>query len=172
MRKSNRWVGLLGATGFVIGGLFLTPSASAQDPVVPVQARKADRSMVGFMLVSYMNNRCLEVRDGNTGNGAMLDMWDCHGLPAERFSWDNGQIRSDLTGKCLDIVVSNHENGAGVNMFDCRGWPAQQWHWDRTRLVSSMSGRCLEISGANPHPGASVQMWDCDNGRNQDWRTS
>ncbi|GGY07069.1 RICIN domain-containing protein [Streptomyces hiroshimensis] len=172
MRKSNRWVGLLGAMGLVIGGLFFTASASAQDPADPVQAQKADKSLVGFLLVSYMNNRCLEVRDGNTGNGAMLDMWDCHGYPAERFYWDNGQIRSDLTGKCLDIVASNRENGAGVNMFDCHGWPAQQWHWDGNRLVSNLSGRCLDISGANPYVGASVQMWECNNGPAQNWRTS
>ncbi|WP_031129018.1 RICIN domain-containing protein [Streptomyces aureocirculatus] len=164
VRIPTRRVGLLGSLGLLIGSLAFTTSASA-DPAP--RAAKAD---AGVSIVAMKNNRCLEVRDGNTGNGAMVTTWDCHGGASERWAWRNDQLVSDVSGKCLDIVAANRDRGAGVNMWTCHGGPAQQWRTDGSRIVSKLSGLCLELSLGNPHPGAAIQTYECNNSNAQDWR--
>ncbi|WP_409235640.1 RICIN domain-containing protein [Streptomyces sp. PA5.6] len=165
MRRPTRRVGLLGSLGLLIGSLSFTTSASA-DP-----APRAAEADPGVSIVAVKNNKCLEVRNGNTGDGAMVTTWDCHGGASERWRWYNDQLVSDVSGKCLDIVAANRDRGAGVNMFTCHGdWLAQQWRTDGSRIVSKLSGLCLDMSLGNPHSGASIQMYECNNSNAQDWR--
>ncbi|MEW2527973.1 RICIN domain-containing protein [Streptomyces sp. NPDC047071] len=169
MRRPNRRAGLLGSVGLLIGSLAFTTSASA-DPAP--ESAKAD---LGVPIVAMKSNKCLEVRDGNRGNGALVTTWDCHGGAQQRWKWVNDQLVSDLSdsgpARCLDIVAANRDRGAAVNMFDCHGdWPAQQWRIAGNRIVSKLSGLCLDLSGGNPHTGAVVQMYECNNSSAQDWR--
>ncbi|QDQ15525.1 hypothetical protein [Streptomyces spectabilis] len=69
MSTSRRPGSLLAAVGLGLVGLFATTVSAAEQPVKP-------RASVGFMIASNMNNRCLEVRAANTGNGALVNMWD------------------------------------------------------------------------------------------------
>ncbi|WP_242894767.1 RICIN domain-containing protein [Actinomadura litoris] len=167
-------ISAVAATAVTAGALMtFTWNSAATANTSHQQQAKPGSAAAGPMFASNMNNRCLEVREGNTGNGAMIDIWDCSGHLSERWVWSgNGEIRNELSQKCLDIVASNHENGAGVDLFDCRGWPAQQWRWDGTQIRSNMSNRCLEISGGNWYMGATVQMWDCNGGSHQQWHLS
>ncbi|WP_165495135.1 RICIN domain-containing protein [Actinomadura roseirufa] len=117
-----------------------------------------------------MNNLCLEVRDGNGGNGAMADIWGCANEASKLWAFNgNGPIRSDL-GKCLDIVAANKGVGAGVNMVDYHDdWRAQQWRWDGSQIISKLSGLCLQISAANRDVGAAVEVWGRNGGGHQQW---
>ncbi|MEV6242383.1 RICIN domain-containing protein [Lentzea sp. NPDC051838] len=143
-----------------------TTSASAAPTQEQAQA-------VGFLIPADMNNRCLTVAQGNTGNGAGLMMLDCTGSPAQRWSWQGESLRSDVSGKCLDVAFSNGDNGGMLNMFECHGdWPAQRWHWNGNELRNRINEKCLTIPGANWWQGATVSLWDCVNAREQKWHTS
>ncbi|MBW4717265.1 RICIN domain-containing protein [Saccharothrix obliqua] len=163
---------LAGVAALVAGTFFLPAAATGRTDPVPAAASAPDLARPTMLNIrSNYNNRCLEVRDGNPGNGAMVTMWDCTGWPSELFDMVNGQIVNAINGKCLDVVASNGELGGAVNMFDChREWPSQQWWWDGSQIRTRLTGRCLEISAANPGLGATVQLWNCTGTANQQWR--
>jgi Ricin-type beta-trefoil lectin domain len=165
--RLNRRSGAVAAVAMTVVALGATAAMAS----TPHQQAKPRPAAAGFMLSSNMNNRCLEVREGNRGNGALVTIWDCGGWESERWEFNgNGPIYNPNIGKCLDIVAANHENGAAVNLYDCHGdWGAQQWRWDGAQIRSNMSHRCLEISGRNWFVGATVQLWDCNGGNHQHW---
>ncbi|MFD9882636.1 RICIN domain-containing protein [Streptomyces alboflavus] len=166
MKASRRLGSLLAAVSLAVVGLgSTTATTQAAERSAPPRAN------VGFMLASNMNNRCLEIRGANTGIGALVNMWDCHGGSNERWYWYESTIRSDLNHKCLDIAAGNGENGAAVNMWDCNGGAAQRWAWDGARLRNPVFNKCLTIGNANWWNGASVVMWDCNLGSHQQWHT-
>ncbi|MFJ8390385.1 RICIN domain-containing protein [Streptomyces sp. NPDC094438] len=160
MTTSRRLVSLTAAAGLAAGALFATTNASA----VTRPAGTA-RPLTGFLVVSWMSNRCLDIRGGNTGNGASVAMWDCVGSSQQRWYWSGSSIVSDLNGKCLDVADGNGANGAVLNMWDCNG--GQTWAWNGNQLVHG--NKCLDISGANQWNGAAVQMWDCNGSPQQQW---
>jgi hypothetical protein len=162
MRKPHRTL-LLTVIALTISGIFFTSSASADKPTTQTAAPLAT-----FLIASNMNHKCLEVRDGNTGNGVLVDMWDCAG-PNEHWYWIGDQIRSDLSGRCLDVAGSNGDNGAAVNMFNCLGTNQQRWYWDGLKLRNKINGKCLSIANSNWWNGAAVVMWDCVGTANQNW---
>ncbi|MFI9204715.1 RICIN domain-containing protein [Streptomyces sp. NPDC053048] len=171
MSTSRRLGSLLAAAGLGLVALFATSTPASASSAASDQPAKP-RVKVGFMIASNMNNRCLEIRAGNAGIGALVGMWDCHGGSNERWYWDGLTIRSDLNGKCLDVVAGNAENGAALNMWDCYGGAPQQWVWDGARLRNPVYNRCLTIGNANWWNGASVIMWDCNLGSHQQWHTT
>lgn len=80
MRKSRRLMSLCAATGLMAGGLFATTTTSAT-------ARPAGtpQPLSGFLIVSWMNNRCLDISGANQWNGAVAQMWDCNGSPQQQW---------------------------------------------------------------------------------------
>ncbi|WP_367135446.1 MULTISPECIES: RICIN domain-containing protein [Streptomyces] len=170
MRTSRRLGTALAAAGLGLSGVF---AASAATPTTAqAETKPGTQIKVGFMIASNVNNRCLEIRAGNPGIGALVGMWDCHGGSNERWYWDGLTIRSDLNGKCLDVVAGNADNGASLNMWDCHGGAPQQWAWDGARLRNPVYNRCLTIANSNWWNGASVLTWDCNQGNNQLWHTT
>jgi hypothetical protein len=163
MRKK---AAVLAVLALVIGGVFATTSASA------------GTAEIGFPLTSKLNNLCLTVSDGNTGNGAHVIMVDCTGDVSQRWYWEsNLRLRSAQTDKCLTVAWGNPDPGAAVVMWDCQGsWTNQTFYrpWsapeEQGRIRSFMTGNlCLDISGGNRWQGASVQMWTCHLGANDYW---
>jgi hypothetical protein len=166
MRNTRRIVLAAIAGLFGLSAVVATTSASASPAQEQAQA-------VGFLVPADMNNRCLTVAQGNTGNGAGVMMLDCTGSSAQRWSWSGENLKSDVSGKCLDVAFSNGDNGAMLNMFDCNGsWNAQRWYWNGGELRNRINNKCLTIPAANWWQGASVTLWDCVNGRDQKWHTS
>ncbi|MGW1073020.1 RICIN domain-containing protein [Streptomyces sp. NPDC002537] len=157
-RRSRRLTTALAAAGLVVAGLSTASAASAEP--------KGERSKSGFLIVSSMNNRCLDIRGGNQGNGASVAMWDCEGSGKQRWSFSGSSLVSDLNGRCLDVADGNGDNGAAINMWDCNGY--QTWYFNGNELRHG--GKCLDISGANRWNGAAVQMWDCNGSAQQQWR--
>jgi hypothetical protein len=164
MRNTKRVVMTVIAGLFGLGAVVATNSASA----APVQEQAA-----AFQISPDMNNRCLTVAQGNTGNGAGVMILDCTGSPGQKWTWQGDVLRSELSGKCLDVAFANGDNGAMLNMFDCHGdWPAQRWFWSGNELHNRINNKCLTVPGANYWQGASVTLWECVNGRDQKWHIS
>lgn len=167
MNRIKRSIIALAVIGLTASGAYATSSASADGLPEAPAVRQQARPLTGLMIASSWNNRCLEVRDGNPGNGVLVDMWDCGGWPSERWVWSGDQLRSDVGDKCLDVAGSNGSNGAAVNMFTCLGTNQQRWYWSGDQLRNKINDKCLTIGGSNWWSGASVVMWDCNGAPDQ-----
>lgn len=112
-------------------------------------------------------NKCLDDFTASTTAGAVVDIWDCNGSPAQQWTVGNGSVRTG--GLCLDVVGNGTANGSLVNLWTCNGAANQQWNVSNGTLVNPQSGRCLDIPALNTANGTQLDIWDCNNGPNQKW---
>ncbi|WP_436760008.1 RICIN domain-containing protein [Streptosporangium sp. V21-05] len=165
MRK--KWLfKVIAAFAVVASGLALT-TAPAQASAVAGKRIK----MVEF-------SRCLDVKDFNTGNGALVQLWSCNNNANQLWNfYRDGTIRSVLNGKCLDIKEFNIRAGAVVQMWSCSGAANQRWYWGpkynnvgyRT-IRSVLNGFCLDAKGKQHKLGTPIQTWSCSQQWNQAFR--
>ncbi|MCX4747970.1 lectin [Kitasatospora sp. NBC_01287] len=114
-------------------------------------------------------DRCLDVDQGGTTNGTPVQLWDCNGTDAQRWTpAGDGTVRA-LSG-CLDVDHSGTANGTVVQLWTCNGTGAQQW-WPRAdgSLYSPSAGRCLAAPDGRTGRGTRLRLWDCDRSAGQRW---
>ena len=86
--------------------------------------RPADRPITGY------GGKCVDVAGANTANGTPVQLWDCNGTAAQRWTIGaDGTIRA--LGKCMDVSGGSTANGARVQLWDCNGTGAQRWQAQR-----------------------------------------
>jgi streptogrisin C len=62
-------------------------------------------------------------------NGATIQLANCSGNPAQRFTLNTaGDLVSLLVFKCVDVEDLNTANGARLQTWDCAGTANQKWH--------------------------------------------
>ncbi|MFK4122371.1 lectin [Streptomyces longwoodensis] len=111
--------------------------------------------------------KCLDNYSGSSTNGNKVEVWDCNGTDAQRWTFRDGTLQTG--GKCLDIMSGGTSNGSLVEMWECHGGANQQWQSDNGTLRNPASGRCLDIPGFDTTNGIQLDIWDCDGGTNQKW---
>ncbi|MCZ4125359.1 ricin-type beta-trefoil lectin domain protein [Streptomyces sp. H39-S7] len=111
--------------------------------------------------------KCLDDYTASTTPGAIVDIWDCNGSGAQKWTVGNSSVGN--SGLCLDVVGNATANGSLVNLWTCNGAPNQQWTVSNGTLVNPASGRCLDIPGSNTTNGTQLVIWDCNGGANQRW---
>nr|AQQ75061.1 GH16 CBM13 [uncultured bacterium] len=119
--------------------------------------------IVGF------GGKCVDVAGANTANGTRVQLWDCNGTAAQRWTMAaDGTIRA--LGKCLDVSGGSTANGARVQLWDCNGTGAQRWQATAARdLVNPQSNKCLDATDVSSANGTPLQIWECHGGANQKW---
>jgi len=147
-------------------------SGAAADPVpdpVDLHARKPQDG-AAFTLRGY-GDKCVDVPDGVSADGAPLQMWECNGTPAQDFSRGPNDSLIAL-GKCMDVAWASRDNGATVQLAYCNGGPAQVWVIEGSMLRNPHSNKCVDVRDWNAADGASLQIWDCNPAgqANQSWR--
>jgi hypothetical protein len=119
-------------------------------------------------ITSTLNTaKCLDDYTASTTPGAVVDIWDCNGSPAQQ--WTVGNSSVTINGLCLDVVANATANGSPVDLWTCHGGGNQQWTVGNGTLVNPASGRCLDIPGFNTADGTALDIWDCNGGANQKW---
>jgi hypothetical protein len=119
--------------------------------------------------ITGIGGKCVDVNAANSSNGTAIQLWDCNGTDAQKWT-----VRADGTlnalGKCMDVTAAGTGNGTPIQLYDCNGTGAQVWRvrTDGT-LVNPQSGRCLDASGWNTANGTRLIIWDCHGGANQQW---
>src|SRR4051794_17790683 len=103
--------------------------------------------------------RCVDVAGANPADGTAVQLWDCNGTAAQRWSVEDGSVRA--LGKCLDVTAAARTDGAKVQLYSCNGTGAQQWTARNGTLVNTGSGKCLAATGPSPAAGARLQIWTC-----------
>jgi len=123
----------------------------------------------GSQIIGYAN-KCVDVPGGNPVDGSQLQLWDCNGTDAQRWTFPgDGTIRA--LGKCMDVAWGSTANGANIQIATCSGNPAQQFVLNGAGdLVNPQADKCVDVRDWSTANGAKLQLWDCTGGANQKWR--
>jgi hypothetical protein len=113
--------------------------------------------------------KCVDVFGGSSANGTPVDLFECNGTPAQKWTMGgDGTIRA--LGKCMDATGGETANGTKIQLFDCNGTPAQKWQRRQDgSVINPSSGRCLDDTDGNTADGTQAQIWDCIGNANQRW---
>lgn len=119
--------------------------------------------------ITGIAGKCVDVAGANPANGTAVQLFDCNGTGAQRWTVaPDGSLQA--LGKCMDVVSGGTANGTAVQLFDCNGTGAQRWTATAGHdLVNPASGRCLDATGRSSANGTRLQIWDCTGGTNQKW---
>ncbi len=118
-----------------------------------------------------LGGKCLDVAGGSGADGTPVQLWDCNGSAAQRWT-----VRSDgsvqALGKCLDVTSASTADGAKVQLYGCNGSGAQQWHHAAAAgdLVNVPADKCLDASDNSSANGTRAQIWTCTGAANQKWQ--
>ncbi|WP_369334334.1 RICIN domain-containing protein [Nonomuraea deserti] len=114
------------------------------------------------------SSRCLDVNGASQANGALAQIWDCHGQANQQWtSTSAGELRVYGT-RCLDVNGAGTADGTAVIIWDCNGQDNQKWRLNADGTVTAVgANKCLDVSGtAN---GTKARIWTCTGGANQRW---
>ncbi|WP_433827173.1 family 16 glycosylhydrolase [Actinoplanes sp. CA-015351] len=151
-----------------------SPDASTSFPqtmlvdYVRVSAWNEDTA-TGSALKSTFSGRCIDIPNGNSADGTRIQMWDCNGSTAQRWTFAaDGTLRA--LGKCFDPAGGALANGTPIQLVTCNGNPVQRFTLSAAGdLVNVSANRCVDIKDWNAANGAQLQLWDCGGGTNQKW---
>ena len=120
-----------------------------------------------------VGGKCLDVAGASPANGTAVQLYDCNGTTAQRWTvGTDGTIRA--LGKCLDAAAAGTANGTRVQLYDCNGTGAQRWSYNTaTRdIVNLAADKCLDALGGSTANGTPTQLWTCTGAANQKWTLS
>jgi hypothetical protein len=118
--------------------------------------------------IAGLASKCLDVQGGNSASGTPLQLWDCNGTNAQRFSIEpTGELK--VLGKCVDLAGNNTASGTQIRIWDCNNTTAQKWIFWNNTLRHHASGKCVDVSGGNSASGTPIQLWDCNGTGAQRW---
>jgi hypothetical protein len=135
---------------------------------------------LGYQLVFQHSYKCADVQNGGTGDGALLQQWDCletatHLNQVFQLVPVSGpwyEIRDIGSGKCVDISGGSTANGAWLQQWDCLGDGQQLFQevqlgggW--VSLQAYSDGKCIDVNSSSTEDGVILQQWDCQWGPNQ-----
>ncbi|GAA2458995.1 lectin [Streptomyces glaucus] len=115
--------------------------------------------------------KCLDVAGGSAADGTPVQLYDCNGSAAQRWTVQaDGSIRA--LGKCLDVTSGSTADGAKVQLYECNGTGAQAWTYDAATndVVNPAADKCLDVTDNSAANGARAQIWSCTGAANQKWR--
>ncbi|MCM2416183.1 glycosyl hydrolase [Streptomyces sp. RKAG290] len=123
----------------------------------------------GSGAVSGVGGKCVDVAGAGTVNGTAVQLWDCNGGSAQKWTVGaDGTVRA--LGKCLDVTGQGTVNGTKSQLWDCNGSGAQQWSAEADgHLKNPQSGRYLDVPGGSTVNGTRLQIWDRNTNPWQTW---
>jgi glucosylceramidase len=121
--------------------------------------------------ITGLGGKCVDVAAGGTANGTAVQLYDCNGSTAQRWTvGTDGTIRA--LGKCLDVTGASTADGAKIQLWDCNGSGAQAWRVTTGRdIVNVAANKCLDATGNTSANGTRLQIWSCTGAANQKWTT-
>ncbi|WP_328626129.1 lectin [Streptomyces sp. NBC_00353] len=114
--------------------------------------------------------KCLDVAGGSSADGTDVQLYDCNGSAAQRWTVAaDGSIQA--LGSCLDVTSASTANGAKVQLYTCNGSSAQRWTYNSSTgdVVNTAADKCLDITDQSTANGARAQIWTCTGAANQKW---
>ncbi|SEN35640.1 RICIN domain-containing protein [Actinacidiphila rubida] len=122
----------------------------------------------GSAVVGQGSGRCVDVNAAGTADGTVVQLWDCNGTVAQKWSRVGGTFVNPNSGKCLDVSGGRTADGTVVQLWTCLNNAAQQWVVNGNgTIVNPNSGKCLDATGQGTANGTRLQIWDCYAGGTQ-----
>jgi hypothetical protein len=111
--------------------------------------------------------KCVDDFRNSTADRNKIDIWDCNGTAAQRFTFtSNGELQ--VHGKCIDDQAFGH-SGTKVILFTCNGGSNQRWIHTGGSYVLVFRHLCLDDPAFSTTNGTQLVVWSCNNGANQKW---
>lgn len=132
-------------------------------------------------IVSAISSKCLDVKDENVQDGAVVQQWSCARLPHQLWNViliDQGReeysIVSQASKKALDVSGPSSEDGAMVVQNAFTNVDNQRWRLEKTpvgnyRIVNVRTRKCLDVQEGKRDDGTKIQQWSCSGESNQMW---
>ncbi|MGW0063282.1 ricin-type beta-trefoil lectin domain protein [Streptosporangium sandarakinum] len=119
-----------------------------------------------FRLRNEGAGRCVDSPNSASANGTLLQIYDCHTNPNQRFTYTSGR-QLQILGKCLDSPT-NAGSGTRVQLWDCHGNANRQWVLNSNGTVTSAADNlCLAVTGTSNT--STVTVASCNGGAGQRW---
>ena len=128
-------------------------------------------------IINFGANKCLDVTNGSTANGALIQLWSCaSSQPQQKFyshsgNWINTTMVTPAEPlKCLDVTNGSSADGALIQQWKCASSQAQQrftFTYIRTDAgralyqIKTFAGKCLDAQGIGTSNGTKIQQWTC-----------
>ncbi|WP_026075215.1 beta-1,3-glucanase family protein [Cellulomonas massiliensis] len=119
--------------------------------------------------VTTPSGLCLDNNAASTANGNKVQIWDCNGSVAQKWTYVEAGSTLRVQGKCLDIPGGGTTNGLKLQLWDCNSTAAQVWIRQNGGFYNPQSGRCLDNPSNSTTRGTQVQLWDCNGSNAQRW---
>ncbi|THV29563.1 ricin-type beta-trefoil lectin domain protein [Glycomyces paridis] len=115
-------------------------------------------------------DRCLDVSAQSTANGAITQLWDCHGGANQQWTRTSSKQLTVYGGKCLDAEGAATAPGTRAIIWDCHGGANQQWNVNADGTVTGVaSGLCLATVNGGTGNGTGVVLAACNGSASQRW---
>ncbi|MBB5886721.1 MULTISPECIES: ricin-type beta-trefoil lectin domain protein [unclassified Xanthomonas] len=116
------------------------------------------------------SGKCVDVINGETGNGTPIQVWDCNGFRQQKWSFQPGSrsLRGLGTNKVLDVTAVSRANGAPIQLYQSLNTANQAWYFTNASLIAT-GGKVLDVAAYGTANGAQLQLWDNLSGPNQRW---
>ncbi|MFF7458272.1 RICIN domain-containing protein [Kitasatospora sp. NPDC008115] len=119
-----------------------------------------------FSITNLGSEKCLEVADWRTDDGAPVRQWTCHGGDNQRWYWTADRALVNVhSGTCLDVPGYSTEPGTRPVVWPCNRGTNQQWteqpmHSGSRRYANVHSGLVLDVAFGSTADGAPVIQWN------------
>ncbi|MEV4417582.1 family 16 glycosylhydrolase [Catellatospora sp. NPDC049609] len=122
------------------------------------------------LLIGQSSNRCIDIPSSNTANGSRLQIWDCNGTGAQKWSFEaDGSLRA--LGKCMDVAAGSSADGTAIQLYDCNGTGAQKFVLSGAGdLVNIQANKCVDVTANGTANGTKLQLYTCNGTGAQKWR--
>lgn len=165
-----------------VAALSVFGTACAIDPlgeeIDAVSATEQDLTAnVTYTFRNVHANKCLDVTNFSSADGANIQLWECTGQTAQQFtlvSQGGGyfSLRNVNSGKCLDVWGWSSQPGGNIAQYSCTGNANQQFQVQdvgggAVRFVSRHSGLALDGWNRGTTNGTNVAQWNVNGGTNQ-----
>lgn len=118
------------------------------------------------------NGMCLDDKNGDHSNFALVQLWHCNGGVNQRWHTNGTEIILGTTGKCL--YTPSATNGTQLEINACNGSAGETWNWgsgsgNYIAINTSLgTGPCIDDTAGSTHDGDKAQVYACNGGANQD----
>jgi Ricin-type beta-trefoil lectin domain len=144
-----------------------TPAPAEQPPAAPPQQQPT--VLFARTLISNASGRCVDVAGGLGADQNPLQIFDCNGSAAQRWSFmSDGTARA--LGFCMDVVGGNNNNRTPIQIATCNGTQAQHFVVSGAGdLVNVGANKCVDVKDGQTANGTRLQLWSCAGTPNQKW---
>ncbi|GLF99359.1 ricin-type beta-trefoil lectin domain protein [Streptomyces yaizuensis] len=117
---------------------------------------------------------CLDVSGNGTANGTPVQLWECNGGDAQKWTYNGYKLRA-ANGKCLDLASNGTANGTKLQVWDCLEIPGQRWHMSPSGSLRHMTDQddrskdvCVDNYSGRTANGSTVVGWACGSADHRD----